>query len=294
MIQAFFYTSERKKSMEKTGKFRKREKPFTQVSNTLLRDQNISLKAKGLYCLISSYLNMINFTLYKGTLKKSCQEGRDSFDKAWNELKEAGYLIQHKTKANNGRFIYEYELLDEPAVDNYSEEDNFDVCENNLSFSQSTNNSTNGNPVSGKPVHENSVSLQNTSPENMLTKNSLLNTNNSVNIEVSKQVVANKNIAQTDIDAFFEKSKDLIIAYFSVDDVKNEVSDTCFKLSNLLKTLPSNLAEHFRSLSKEQACSLIQFAWKTYYPDSGNPHKEYIFNPDGYIIGYMKNQLLLS
>ena len=37
-----------------------------------------------------------------------------TFDNAWRELKEKGYLVQYKLKDENNKYYYEYELLDEP------------------------------------------------------------------------------------------------------------------------------------------------------------------------------------
>lgn len=96
------------------GRFRKKIVYFSQVSNHALRDKKLSLGAKGLYALIQSYITIEDFTLYKNTLRKQCVEGRDAFDRSWSELKESGYLIQHKSKnLTTGRFEYEYELLDD-------------------------------------------------------------------------------------------------------------------------------------------------------------------------------------
>ena len=108
--------------MNKNGKFRKKKIYFTQVSNIAIKDQNLSLKAKGLYTLIQSYLTLENFTLYKVTLKKDCLEGEKAFENAWKELKDKGYLIQYKLKNDNGQFYYEYELLDTP-LENKSEKE---------------------------------------------------------------------------------------------------------------------------------------------------------------------------
>jgi len=100
------------------GSFRKKKVYFSQVSNTALRDENLTLKAKGLYSLIQSYITLENFTLYKNTLMKQCKEGRDGFNSAWKELKKVGYLVQYKIKNENGTYNYEYELLDEPCTEN--------------------------------------------------------------------------------------------------------------------------------------------------------------------------------
>ena len=94
------------------GAFRKKKIYFSQVSNYALRDENLSLKAKGLYSLIQSYITIEGFVLYKNTLKKDCSEGNTAFESAWNELKQFGYLKQFKLKTPEGYFSYEYDLID--------------------------------------------------------------------------------------------------------------------------------------------------------------------------------------
>ena len=99
---------------EKSGRFRKKKVNFSMVSNSIIRDKDISLKAKGLYALIQSYITMDDFTLYKSFLMSRCSEGERAFDSAWKELKETGYLKMYKIREGARTFIYEYELLDEP------------------------------------------------------------------------------------------------------------------------------------------------------------------------------------
>lgn len=109
------------------GKFRSRkEKPFTQVSNIALKDEKLSLKAKGLYALIQAYVDIPNFILYKSYLQKICIEGERAFESGWNELKDNGYLKQYKIRVYEkddtgkvivNRFVYEYELLEEPNLE---------------------------------------------------------------------------------------------------------------------------------------------------------------------------------
>lgn len=102
----------------KSGQFRKKKIYFTQVSNVALRDSSLSLKAKGLYSLIQSYLTIEDFTLYKNTLKKHLKEGEKAFESAWKELKDAAYLIQYRLQdPKTKQFYYEYELLDEPNIE---------------------------------------------------------------------------------------------------------------------------------------------------------------------------------
>ncbi len=95
-----------------SGKFRGKKTFFSQVSNSALRDPNLSLKAKGLYALIQSYITIEGFALYKSHLIKQSADGIKSFESTWAELKQKGYLIQYKTRGENGSFCYEYDLLD--------------------------------------------------------------------------------------------------------------------------------------------------------------------------------------
>lgn len=78
------------------GKFRKKKVNFSMISNEIIRDDTVSLKAKGLYALIQSYITLEDFSLYKGFLLSKCKEGKKAFDAAWKELKDAGYLIQYQ------------------------------------------------------------------------------------------------------------------------------------------------------------------------------------------------------
>lgn len=107
------------------GKFRKKRTNFSMVSNDIIRNDNVSLKAKGLYALIQSYITLENFTLYKGFLQSKCIEGERAFDSAWRELKEKGYLVQYKLKDESNKYFYEYELLDEPKP--YPQNDGMEI-----------------------------------------------------------------------------------------------------------------------------------------------------------------------
>ena len=99
--------------MNNNGRINGSRKNFSQVSNHALQDPDLSLKAKGLYALIESYINIPNFIVYKTTLSKSMKDGKTSFDTAWKELKDKGYLVQHKKRnATNNTFYYEYDLLE--------------------------------------------------------------------------------------------------------------------------------------------------------------------------------------
>lgn len=97
-----------------SGSFRSKRFNFAPVSNSALKDPRLTLKAKGLYALIQSYITIPNFELKKAWLKGFCREGEKAFDAAWKELKDCGYLKQYRIpNGKNDTFRYEYELLDE-------------------------------------------------------------------------------------------------------------------------------------------------------------------------------------
>lgn len=302
--------------MENVGRFRKREKPFTQISNHLLRDPNVSLKAKGLYSLIASYLSMIDFTLYKSTLRSNCSEGRDAFDKTWNELKNSGYLVQYKIKTDQGRFEYEYELLDEPELKEQDEPANKKSSSNNCkdeANSSKTNNSSIDNinvlscanstygfsvpgfPVSGSPVNGNPVAIQDNLEKNNLEKNISSNNNNdnfknstSANCN-QNSVVVKKKMSNSDISAYFEK----ISGWY--EDYTKYVPDkpimTKGRLETLLPALPSDVCDTVNNFTVPEALDFFGMAMDIYFPskereDFFGP----IFNKDGYLIGYLRNK----
>lgn len=95
------------------GKFRHKKVNFSMVSNEVLRNDAVSLKAKGLYALIQSYITIEDFSLYKGFLLSKCKEGKKAFDAAWKELKDTGYLIQYQMQdPKTKQFYWEYDLID--------------------------------------------------------------------------------------------------------------------------------------------------------------------------------------
>ena len=101
-----------------SGAFRKKKISFAQVSNVALRDETLSLKAKGLLALIESYLSLDDFVLYKQFLINRSKDGETAFRSAWSELKDKGYLIQYKLKNEETKqFYYEYEVCDNPHVE---------------------------------------------------------------------------------------------------------------------------------------------------------------------------------
>lgn len=99
------------------GVFR-RKSGFTAVDNNIARDKKISLKAKGLFLLIQSYITIPESTWLKSDFQRMAVEGDKAFESAWRELKEFGYLKSHimPNGKKGSQFATEFELLDEPVV----------------------------------------------------------------------------------------------------------------------------------------------------------------------------------
>jgi hypothetical protein len=95
-----------------TNNIKKRQSKFTQVSNSFLRDNNISFKAKGLFCYMFSMSEDWNFTIK--SIATQQKDGEASIISAMNELKQYGYITY--TKHNNGSGTYF--LNDEPNLEN--------------------------------------------------------------------------------------------------------------------------------------------------------------------------------
>lgn len=78
-----------------------RNKAFTTINNTILRDNTISLKARGLMVTIMGLPDNWDFTVQG--IVSILKEGRDAVYSAISELKEAGYVTVEQSRDENGR-----------------------------------------------------------------------------------------------------------------------------------------------------------------------------------------------
>ncbi len=90
------------------GKFRNKQTTFTSISSEVLENEELSLNAKGLYALIESCISFSD-DVTKADLMEKCGKSAAHFNKAWDELKKAGYLKEYPTDDGND---CEYDLLD--------------------------------------------------------------------------------------------------------------------------------------------------------------------------------------
>lgn len=102
-----------------TGGFLKKRYNFSQISNCILDDENVPIDTKGLYSIIQRWITYYeNGHISKEFIRKKCNVGINKFDRMWDELKKLGYLKQYRIASGKNRFIYVYDLLDDPDLSN--------------------------------------------------------------------------------------------------------------------------------------------------------------------------------
>ena len=128
-----------------------RTKGYTVMSNCHLRDQNLSLKAKGLLSMMLSLPEDWNFTT-KG-LAAICKEGTEAIGTGLKELEKAGYIHRRQTTDASGKFstneyvIHEHPDQPEPSLEKPSSE-----------------NPPTDDPPTGNPSPENPTQLNTKKP----------------------------------------------------------------------------------------------------------------------------------
>ena len=95
----------------------KKDCNYTVINNTVLKDERLSWKAKGLFCYLLSLPEDWNICL--NDLQNRAKDGIDGLKSAIKELKEYGYLIQKRNKDEKGRFLKTiYIIVENPQVEN--------------------------------------------------------------------------------------------------------------------------------------------------------------------------------
>ena len=90
----------------------KKERDYTVINNTVLKDERLSWKAKGVLCYLLSLPE--DWVIYQSELLKHSTDGRESLRNAINELEEYGYLIIDKKRDEKGHFTAIYKIIENP------------------------------------------------------------------------------------------------------------------------------------------------------------------------------------
>ena len=139
-----------------------RTRDYTVMSNHHLRNEKLSLKAKGLLSMMLSLPEDWNYTT-RG-LAKICKEGVDAIGGALRELETAGYIVRHQLRGKNGRISdTEYVIYEKPQPDTVSPDtENPDMvkpdtekpAELNIEKSNTQKSSTDGSSTDSIPFRE--------------------------------------------------------------------------------------------------------------------------------------------
>lgn len=132
-----------------------KNKNYTTISNVFLRDERLSLKAKGFLAMIMSLKDDWDFTI-EGFVKIT-KEGEAAIYTAIKELKDFGYCKEEKIRDEKKRIVgNEYTFYEEPktqSADNQLDCENQDLGflnQANQGQISTTNNSTNNKILKNK------------------------------------------------------------------------------------------------------------------------------------------------
>lgn len=99
----------------------KTQNNFTIISNNILRDKELSMKERGVFCTICSLPDGWNFSV--AGLSAIVPDGVDSLTSSINKLISLGYMSRTKKRDSQGKFISEIEVFPQRESSVNSEED---------------------------------------------------------------------------------------------------------------------------------------------------------------------------
>ena len=101
-------------------KVKKKKNEFCQISNALLNDSRLSLRARGLAAMLISKPE--NWQVSIEALVRECKEGRDAIQGCFKELKMFGYADLKAYKNKAGDFVgKQWTIHEEPLSDGQTE-----------------------------------------------------------------------------------------------------------------------------------------------------------------------------
>ena len=137
---------------------------YTTINNKFLKRKDLSWKAKGILAYLLSLPD--DWELHFSELKKNATDGKTSTRSGLDELKEEGYIIYTKTRDEEGKFVHNYDIYEEPQSEKPDTEnqdtenqatDNRDLLLNTNELNtnkQSTNRSNNNDIVPKEEIEK--------------------------------------------------------------------------------------------------------------------------------------------
>lgn len=184
----------------KTGKSK-----YTPISNEILQSKELTCNQKSVLVHLLSL--PIDWNIYKTTLWKDMNIGRDSFNKAWKGLEELGYIVKNIIKCKNLIVGYSYIVYEEP--------------------------------VSVNPNVSKSVDIENTNPES-----GLLEIGQSENGTIRKPVDIQSNIEQKNNEENNNNTKDVSTSLYigpvilgEIEQLQEDYQKLSIQRSKILKKI---------------------------------------------------------
>ena len=178
---------------------------FTQIPNEVLRDPNLSLKAKGLLGMLLSLPS--DWCIYKTQLPQFTKDGRDGTIAAFNELVEKGFIAAIRKINSKGQFEgWSYIVYNERTVQNPEPITEKPITENPISDNPSLQ--TNTIQTNNKQIYTGTNILGKLELKNLICKNLNLRTEQfNIFVNDNFQSYWNKNI--------LDNNKELINQYIN-------------------------------------------------------------------------------
>ena len=171
----------------------KKERNYTVIDNTFIKDKTLSAKAKGIMCYLLSLPD--DWKIYLSELENNFTDGKTSISSGIKELMEHGYLKRERLHDEQGKFDgYTYQVIENPT------------------FQPKPENPKTGNPYTDNPKTEN--------PQ-------LLNTNNIQSTNILNTDITN-DIKKVEKGSKYER---IFKAYINADIVKHTSLTTVMKKS---------------------------------------------------------------
>lgn len=236
-----------------------KNKNYTAMSNTHLRDLNLSLKARGLLSTILSLPDNWNYSI--NGLVSICKENESSVKSGLNELKKAGYMVVEKLysdESGTGKFKYVYNIFENPED---SEELRKEIAEREKNRASRGENP----PVENLPVESPWVE------NHPLNKYTDIISTDKINTDL-KNTDSNKVFSQeekTSYNKAFSGEK----AYRS-PDISFEYTEKEFKefITKKVDHIVKEISPEEYDASVEPISAIIAYFYKRYYKCMGKRH----------------------
>lgn len=111
----------------------KKSKNFLILDKACLISPRLSLKAKGLLSLILSFPD--DWVIHPKQLLQYCRDGRDAVYSGLKELEEAGYLVYHQSRSQEGQFeAGEYLVYERPLDPHFQSDQKSEIDQETVSM----------------------------------------------------------------------------------------------------------------------------------------------------------------